>query len=143
MKKYAVLFVFLLASCAKTSMLPYTGNETVVGNGGFLQTIVTAEELWLQDDFPNQAVSFYRSGLPTGETCTLLAYISSQSQRMMAADILKIGGNVATQSTVTFPLKFKNDAGVLDSTGNAGAFQIGNGVKWTTYHGYNIFFCAK
>lgn len=144
MKKTIILATCALAACNNTTFIPYTGDKTILGEGGFHTAYISSKYVGLDEDYPNAGVAYYKSGLPRGQKCELIGYISDQNLINATKFILKLGhGNTATQSTVSFPLKFENNGGFLDANGSAGSFIVRNsmGTSGTTYHGYNLFHC--
>lgn len=142
MKKTIILTTLALTACNNTLFIPYTGDKTIVGEGGFHTEYISSKYVGLDKDYPNIGVAYYKSGLPRGQKCELMGYISSPSLVNATKFILKLGhGNTATQSTVSFPLKFENNGGFLDANGGAGSFTVRNSMGGTTYHSYNLFHC--
>lgn len=144
MKKLVFLFsVIILCSCVQPVQYPYTGTKTVTGQGGFLQTFVPAENIGhsIFEDSHNykyDGVAFFVSGLPAGEKCTLKGYIAGSNPTQIAKHALKMNANVATKSTVRFPISFET-GGQLDGVGTADDWYNAYGSK--VANGYNIFEC--
>lgn len=144
MKQTIILMTLGLAACNNARFIPYTGDKTIVGEGGFYTAYISSKYVGMDKDYPNAGVAYYKSGLPRGQKCELIGYISDQNLVNATKFILKLEhGNTATQSMVSFPLKFENNGGFLDANGGAGSFTVRNsiGAGGTTYHGYNLFHC--
>ena len=123
---------------------PYVGEKHIKGQGGFPERWYFAEELGLGKRYPNSGVGFWASGLPDGQKCRLIGYAQSANIKNVAKAILKSGGNIATQSSVSFPISFEKDGGVLNVSSGAGPITVQvYGAGTTTRFGYNAFYCTE
>lgn len=144
MQKIVSLFsIIILCSCVQLVQYPYTGTKTVTGQGGFLQTFIPVKDIRYQTfekkyDYEYDGVAFFVSGLPAGEKCTLKGYIAGSNPAEIAKHALKMNANVATKSTVRFPISFET-GGQLDGVGTADDWYNAHGNK--VAKGYNIFEC--
>lgn len=146
--KNSILFLVTLTLCACTKPVfyPYEGTKTISGNGGFQEGNVKATKLSnsffdKKHGYKYDGVTFYHSGLPTGTKCRLIGYFAGSNSQEIAKNTLKLNGNIATKSSVSFPVKFDKDAGFLDGTGNASDWYNSYGDKIAK--GYNIFECTE
>ena len=146
MKKILFIFcAFLLTACTSPLYRNYVGDKYVIGQGGFAQEYYSSEDLWLSKKYPDTGVGFWLSGLPEGQKCKLIGFAQDSDKERLAKEILENGGNIATQSSVSFPVSFEKNEGVLDVSTNGGnvtVHRFGNwGASSTTYYGYNVFHC--
>jgi len=149
MKKIISTLPLLVLCACKTQgvFYPYEGNKTIAGEGGFIETVVPVNQIGThifakKADYKYDSVAFYKSGLPSGENCKLIGYYADTNMNQIAKFMLNSNANTATKSSVFFPIKFDNDAGFLDGTGNASDwYSLYNGSMVQTAKGYNIFEC--
>jgi hypothetical protein len=146
MKKLMLILPVMLAACQKPIFFLYEGNKTIVGEGGFVEHYIPASSINnsiinKKTEYKYDGVWFYKSGLPTGETCILIGYVADSLTRDVARNALKLGANTATKSTVSFPVKFTNNTGFMDGVGSADDWYNGYGQKSAV--GYNIFECKQ
>lgn len=142
MKKFLLISILFLSACSTTVFRPYDGDKEIIGEGGFYKYYVSSEDMWIDRDYPNTGVSYYISGLPKNEKCKLLGHISGDNaNNIISKTIVKLGGNTATQSAVSFPLKFEKSEGVM-SVGSSGYTDVVNTGNLTSIiQGYNVFNC--
>ncbi len=146
-KTIFLVFAIALSGCVKPIYVPYDGTQTITGDGGFLDVIVPADNVGRsvfekEKDYKYDTVRFYISGLPESKKCTLVGYLAGQSILDTAKIILELDANTATRSSVSLPVKFDNNAGILDAVGSATDwYTVYDGSITKTRTGFNIFEC--
>ncbi len=159
MHKYILLLSFsLLCACSQTkiSYYPYVGNKTVDGEGGFLETVIFSEEISTgffdeKQEYKYDSVVFFKQGLPEGSKCKLAGYISYgktwtssyEQMKEIAKSLLEKNINVATQSTISLPIKFNENDGLLHvgASGNESEIYNAYGDTIGSSLGYVLFEC--
>jgi len=143
-------FIFTIMSlvlfgCVTPVYYPYEGNKTVVGEGGFVESVIPSDFVKnnfffsKRPDYKYDHFAFYMSGLPSDKKCTLIGYVADKDYLSIAKFALELDGNAATKSSVSFPVKFSNSSGVLGAVGSTDDWYNGYGEK--VAKGYNIFEC--
>jgi len=147
MKKYiSIISIAFLVGCGQTIIHPFEGNKTITGAGGFQKRVISGDSLFtpLFSRPLGGGVLFYSSGLPVGANCTLLGFAEDTELSRLTRNIIKMGGNVATQSAVSFSIAFNENRNsvlhVSNSAGNTRVHHLGLGVT-ELHRGYNIFRC--
>lgn len=132
-----------MTGCTKSVLYLYEGDKNIVGNGGFYKFYIPSYDVGLYDEFPDGGVTYYAQGLPVGAKCKLLGYISSENINNVTKNILKLGGNVATQSLISIPVKFDGGFGIMDNNVSGNDTSLTNyfGEKVGTLYSYTFFNC--
>lgn len=151
MRKFLILSVlFVLSACVSPVVYVYEGDKQVKGDGGFYDGTLSAEHIRhsIFEASPNykyQTVDIYASGLPENMQCTLLGYVSCSDHSKLAKIVFEMGANVITRSGVSMPIKFENNAGVLDVSMGAGIVNVTSFGSWgastQSVYKYNVFEC--
>ncbi len=137
--------ILILTGCVRTIYNPYDGQKIVVGEGGFVEYIVYADQLNkpLFSEAPKykyDMVTFYNSGLPANKKCMLVGYYAGKVDYFsLAQAVLTMEANVATKSRVSLPLRFEDKTSVVNISSDADDWYNGYGDK--VMKGYNIFEC--
>lgn len=146
MKKSFMISISILSLFGCTGVYyPYEGTKTIRGEGGFIEKGVIIDNiksdsiLHKAQNYKYDNVIFYISGLPLDKKCTLIGYIADKDYFSIAKKIIKLNGNTATKSSVSFPVKFDNNSGTLGAVGSTEDWYNGYGQK--VAKGYNIFEC--
>jgi len=113
MKKLLLILPIALGACSTEQFYPYVGDrQVVVGAGGFMESHQN-----------QQGVAFFKYGLPDKQECTLLGHYErnemsriNRIHEIMAESIREVGGNTATQSTLTRTSRL-GETDVLSDTG--------------------------
>lgn len=155
-KTLIISLLVLLSGCATKEFYPYTGNIEVTGEGGFITDIIVLDDIpnhsqffFGEQQYAQSEVTFFLSGLPENKKCYLLGAIQHSGNKIdMAEFILKLGGNVATKSGVSMPLKLDKDKGVLSNSleGSTTIYTVNSkefGSITTIEHVYNVFDCEE
>ena len=138
--------LFFLSACGGTTYNSFVGEKYVVGQGGFVQDQYSAKDVDLEKTYPNGKVEYWSDGLPVGKRCKLIGYAKDSSKYRLTQEILKRGGNTATQSEVAFPIYFEKNGGALNvhNKGNNETHDTSFRdwkISSITYSGYNVFNC--
>jgi len=103
-KLFSICCCLALAGCISVDFMPFSGQKSVIGEGGII--------MYQDDD-----VELYNQGLPLNAKCTVLGKTATftdglweASRSRTASKIKEIGGNVGSKSAISISSKLNDEA---------------------------------